>query len=115
MMNDRYPVAPPALARPPPPAPMLRRHTMREERYNAAPTTRPSERVVPRRTRTDYESEAARHAPMGRMLPRAAARELPRPSILAGLGGAGRGSGRVNAWRTHVEPGVTPVEGVLSM
>jgi hypothetical protein len=39
----------------------------------------------------------------------------PRPSVLAGLGGPGTGSGRVSAWRTHVEPGVTPAEGVLSM
>jgi hypothetical protein len=34
--------------------------------------------------------------------------------VLAGLRSPG-GSGRVNAWRAHVEPGVTPAEGVLSM
>ncbi|KAL5331989.1 hypothetical protein ACEPPN_001532 [Leptodophora sp. 'Broadleaf-Isolate-01'] len=123
-MNDRYP------APPPPPPPMLRRHTMREQEYNdALPRQRAAERIVPRRTRTDYEAEAAVHAPLGRNPPRPVppqpprgprverAREgrverEPRPSVLAGLGGRGN---RVSAWRSHVEPGVEPEEGVLSM
>ena len=115
-MAERYPV--PQAARPPTPPPVLRRHTMREQAYNAAPTTRPSERVVPRRIRTDYESEAAVHAPVGRAPQRTASAREPttaRPSVLAGLGGPRRGGNRVDAWRTHVEPGVTPEEGVLSM
>ena len=102
-------------AEPLPPPPILRRHTAREEAYNSARTTRPSERVVPRRSRTDYASEAAVHAPPGRTPQRSASSRAPRSSELAGLRGSGRGSGRVNAWRTHVEPGVTPEEGVLSV
>lgn len=99
----------------PPSPPMLRRHTMREQAYNAQ-VAQPSERVVPRRTRTDYASEAAVHAPIGRGPPeQASAPEGPSPRVLAGLGGSGRGSNRVNAWRTHVEAGVAPAEGVLSM
>lgn len=98
-MSGRYPA--------PPPPPALRRHSVREQGYNAA--TRPSERVVPRRTRTDYESEAAVHAPRARDN----SVDGARTSVLAGLGG--RGSNRVNAWRTHVEPGVTPAEGLLSI
>lgn len=113
MAGERGPPPPPPL--PIPPAPILRRHTMREQAYNAR-APRPSERVVPRRTRTDYASEAAVHAPIGREPPRPpATAEGPRPSVLAGLGGRGRGSNRVSAWRTHVEPGVEPAEGVLSM
>jgi hypothetical protein len=111
-MADRYP-APPRLARAPSPPPMLRRHSLREQSYNSSPSTRPEERVVPRRTRTDYESEAAVHAPVGIAPQRSVSSRAPRPSVLAGLGG--RGNNRVNAWRTHVEPGVTPDEGVLSM
>jgi hypothetical protein len=106
---ERYPM-PPRVARPAsPPPPMLRRHSMREQVYNAQ--TRPAERVVPRRTRTDYEAEAAVHAPPGRSAERANSRREPRPSVLAGLGGRGN---RVSAWRSHVEPGVTPEEGVFS-
>ncbi|PVH78496.1 hypothetical protein DL98DRAFT_246512 [Cadophora sp. DSE1049] len=148
-MNERYPVPGPVpggggsgggRARPPPPPPpVLRRHTMREQAYNdALPRSRAAERIVPRRSRTDYEAEAAVHAPLGRSplrpgqappqpAPRVervgrgagsgdrererGARE-PRPSVLAGLGGRGN---RVSAWRSHVEPGVEPEEGVLSM
>jgi hypothetical protein len=134
-MSERYPLAAPA---PPPPPPMLRRHTMMEEVYNNAPSTRPSERVVPRRTRTDYESEAAVHAPYSRRLDReVSTREGPnriiplravertastrssdreastKRSVLAGLG-TRRGGNRVSAWRSFVEPGVEPEEGVLS-
>jgi hypothetical protein len=140
-MSERYPVAvvPPA---PPAPAspPRLRRHTMMGEAYNNAPTTRPSERIVPRRIRTDYASEAAVHAPYSRRLDRAVStregpnriiptpqversnstrsseREVPSPktSVLAGLG-TRRGGNRVSAWRSHVEPGVEPEEGMLSI
>jgi hypothetical protein len=138
-LPERYPapVGPPA---PPPPPPMLRRHTMMEEAYNNAPSTRPSERIVPRRTRTDYESEAAVHAPYSRrfdrvvstregpnrILPtrqvermpsvRTSEREVapPKTSVLAGLG-THRGVNRVDAWRSHVEPGVEPEEGMLSI
>jgi hypothetical protein len=110
-MVDRYPP-------PPPPPPVIRRHTMREQAYNAALTTGASERAVPRRIRTDYASEAAVHAPVGRGLQRTVSAQepaTPRPSVLAGLGGTRRGGNRVDAWRTYVEPGVTPAEGVLSM
>ena len=112
-MADRYPVAPPAAV--PGSPPILRRHTMREAAYNSAQSTRASERVVPRRTRTDYQSEAAVHAPVGRAHQRSSTGRTVRPSVLAGLGGSGRGSNRVNAWRTHVQPGVTPPEGVMSV
>jgi hypothetical protein len=109
---------------PPPPAnpgPQLRR---RAEQDNAAPARRHAERPMLRRSRIDYAGDAARHAPVTvasnqrrsrppRPAPAPAAE--PRPSVLAGLGGAGRGSGRVGAWRTHVEPGMVPAEGVLSM
>lgn len=96
----------------------LRRHTVREQVYNSAPTTRPSERVVPRRLRRDYESEAAVHAPVDRIPQRSASTlERPAPSLstLAGLRGKGAGRNRVAAWRQHIEPGAEPVEGVLSM
>lgn len=109
---------------PPPPAnpePQIRR---RADQENAAPTRRHAERPILRRSRMDYASDAARHAPVTAVETQRRARPLrpapapaaePRPSVLAGLGGAGRGSGRVGAWRTHVEPGVVPIEGVLSM
>ncbi|KAF8862529.1 hypothetical protein BDZ45DRAFT_799021 [Acephala macrosclerotiorum] len=107
-MADRYPV-PPRVERPLSPPPLLRRHSAREEAYNAA-QTRPSERVVPRRTRTDYEAEAAVHAPLPR-----APRPEPRPAVLAGLSETGRARNRVSAWRNHVEAGFVPEEGVLSV
>lgn len=110
-MADRYP-APMRPVRAPSP-PLLRAHSLREQEHNSAPSTRPSERVVPRRTRTDYESEAAVHAPIGRPPQRSVSSRDPRPSVLAGLGG--RGNNRVHAWRTHVQPGITPEEGMLSV
>lgn len=111
-MAERYPV-PGRAGRPPSPPPMLRRHTMREQVYNArAP---PAERVVPRRTRTDYQSEAAVHAPVARApAPPPASGPEPTPGVLAGLKGARRGTNRVSAWRTHVYPNVEPEEGVIS-
>ncbi|KAI9050591.1 hypothetical protein LZ554_005752 [Drepanopeziza brunnea f. sp. 'monogermtubi'] len=109
-MNDRYPG--------PSPPPVLRRHSVRDQAYNNA-QPRPADRVVPRRSRADYEAEAAVHNPSGRdpfipPSPRVSRTEVrePRPSVLAGLGGRGN---RVSAWRSHVEPGVEPEEGVLSM
>jgi hypothetical protein len=98
--------------------PLMRRHTLREQAHNSSPSTRPSERVVPRRIRRDYESEAAVHAPAGRTHQRSSTnieRSGPSSSTLAGLRGNSRGSNRVSAWRRHVEAGVEPVEGVLSM
>lgn len=106
-MADRYP-GPPRVERPLSPPPLLRRHSAREQAYNAA-QTRPSERIVPPRTRTDYETEAAVHAPAAR-----APRPEPRRAVLAGLSDTGRRN-RVSAWRTHVQLGVTPEEGMLSM
>ena len=87
---------------------------MREQAYNSA-QTRPAERVLPRRSRTDYAAEAAVHAPVGRTPERANSRREQRPSVLAGLGGTSRGGNRVDAWRTHIELGVVPDEGVLSI
>jgi len=120
--NERYPAIAQVPRQPPPPVPVLRRLSMRAERYNSSPGTRPSERILPRRSRVDYASEAARHAPAV-LEPRAAPAARAsgpsagnlRDSILAGLGGAGRGSGRVSAWAAHVEAGVEPEEGLLSM
>jgi hypothetical protein len=99
----------------PHPGPNLRPQDRRAEQYNAAPTTRPEERVIPRRTNRDYVSEAARHAPAAAAIAMRRARAAeqivpaaaPRPSVLAGLGrGGGRGSARVGLWRRHVEPGL---------
>ncbi|RDL31494.1 uncharacterized protein BP5553_09703 [Venustampulla echinocandica] len=111
-MVERYPAPRPSMRTPSPP-PILRRHTMAEHAYNTAPSTRRSERVVPRRTRTDYASEAAVHAPLTRTPERSSSSRSPRPSVLAGLGGARKGNNRVDAWRTYVEAGVTPEEGVV--
>jgi hypothetical protein len=109
-MAERYP---PRVGRPPSPPPMLRRHTMREQVYNSQ--ARPAERVVPRRTRTDYASEAAVHAPVTRAPePPRAPRPEPTPAVLAGLKGKGRETNRVSAWRNHIQPG-EPEEGVISV
>lgn len=115
--NQRRPLPPPETGNWPgqrrmSPPPVLRRHTMREQVYNSI--AQPAERVVPRRTRTDYASEASVHAPAGVAPQRAPTSNEPRPSILAGLGGSGRYANRVGAWRAHVEP-IAPAEGVLSM
>ena len=120
------PMPPPAA---PMPVPVLRRHTMEEDLYNNARSTRPSERVVPGRVRHDYESEAAVHAPLSRrrrnhsthstprnhhhrhqerqsrLLPAQETPEPPKTSALAGLAGTGKGMNRVSEWRTHVRPG----------
>jgi len=111
---------------PPPPANLRPRLRRRAEQDNAPPARREAERPILRRSRIDYANDAARHAPMIIAAPSRRARPRrpapapaaeQRPSVLAGLGGAGRGRGRgrVGAWRTHVEPGVVPAEGVLSI
>ncbi|KAL3419876.1 IBR domain-containing protein [Phlyctema vagabunda] len=108
-LGERYPTQ----QRVPPPPPMARRPSLREQR-----PPRPVEVVVPARTRNDYASEVEVHSPVRRIPPRrpvAAAPDAPKDSVLAGLGGKGRGSNRVSAWRSHIEPGVTPAEGVLSV
>jgi hypothetical protein len=105
-MVERFPAP-----RQPSPPPLLRRHTMREAAYNNAEGTRPAERVVPRRSRTDYAAEAAVHAPLRRSSRRD--RPEPTPAVLAGLTGRVRGN-RVNLWRSHIEVGVVPEEGMLS-
>jgi len=107
---------------PPPPlanqSAQLRR---RAEQQNAIPAHRHAETPILRRSRIDYAGDAAPVTVVGTRRrarpprPAPAPTAEPTPSVLAGLGGAGRGSGRVGAWRTHVEPGVVPAEGVLSM
>jgi hypothetical protein len=87
---------------PPPPENGPRRMVDRYPAPQAAPTARASiDEFGPR--------PPARRAMHRRTTPE------PSPSVLAGLVGARRGSNRVDAWRTHVEPGVTPAEGLLSM
>lgn len=117
-LGNHFPAPAPAphpapMARPAPAAPpILRRHTIRSANYNAAPTTRLAERIVPRRSRTDYESEAAVHAPLETSAS-SSTREEPRTSVLAGLRDARRGGNRVSAWRAHVEAGLAPPDEVL--
>ncbi len=111
-MGERFPVRPRA-GRPPSPPPMLRRHTMREQVYD--PDARHVERVVPRRTRTDYPSEAAVPAPVVGPPERRPPRRDPTPAVLAGLRASSRGTNRVDAWRTYIQPGVEPEEGVISV
>lgn len=41
--------------------------------------------------------------------------ELPKSSVLAGLGGLGRGAQRVSEWATYVEPGPPPEGEALAM
>ncbi|TQN67284.1 putative E3 ubiquitin-protein ligase ARI4 [Colletotrichum shisoi] len=89
-------MAAPMAMGPPPPLPLLRRHTMEEEEMYDR-TARPSEGMV-----YDYERVAAVHAPRSRRR----MREEPRSSTLAGLTGVGRGMNRVHEWRNHVRPGM---------
>jgi hypothetical protein len=110
---------------PPPPPPIILPNAVpalrRPGLNHRPPAGRASETLVPRRSRTDYATEAARHAPIRtsatQRRPSSSRRTSdpvapPRRSELAGLGGRGRD--RVGNWRAHVEPGVTPEEGVLS-
>ncbi|OLN97635.1 putative E3 ubiquitin-protein ligase [Colletotrichum chlorophyti] len=94
----------------PTPRPMLRRHTMEDEMYHGASTTRPSERMVPGRVVHDYDREAAVHAPRSRRR----MREEPKSSTLAGLTGMGRGMNRVFEWRNHVRPGMPEGESAVA-
>lgn len=75
---------------------------------------RASEVVSPRRRRADTKTAPATNEPPGRAprSPPARAAKEPKSSVLAGLGARGN---RVSAWRSHVEPGVEPEEGVLSV
>jgi len=113
----------------PPPAatPIMRRHMMEEEVYSSpAPPIRGAFRSSERHISSgsglmrfhEQQDHAANafgvagspHAPHVRRRPPQATRvhghELPRPSILAGLGGPGRGLNRVSEWRNYVEPGI---------
>lgn len=90
----------------PPGAQPLRQHSVASRHYNNRAQTRPSERVVPRRNFTDYEAEAARHRPATGVAggTQAAAGVARRHSAMAGLTRkTGRGSGRVEEWRQHVD------------
>ena len=104
----------PILPPPPPPLPIAAQPARPQPaRRNAVAGRRagraPPERLVPRRTATDYASEAARHRPDGVQTaqhppPRAvrvAARER-RHSAMAGLT-SNTTEGRVDEWRRHVE------------
>ncbi|KAL9066804.1 MAG: hypothetical protein Q9161_007310 [Pseudevernia consocians] len=90
-------------APPRPSDPILRQHSAASRRYNNRPATRASERVVPRRVVSDYETEAARHRPLP--VGRASmgdARETRRESLLAGIVEGRTAEGRVAEWRRHV-------------
>ena len=80
---------------------ILRAHTTASRNYNNRPTTRASERVVPRRVNTDYATEAERHRPVRDPIIREAA--PPRTSQLAGITRGRTAEGRVDEWRRHVE------------
>jgi hypothetical protein len=93
-MTDRYPIPP--VARPATPPAVLRRHSMMDQVSDRRPLERRVEPEIPERR------ERA-----------ASTQEIPTPAVLAGLAGR-RGDNRVHAWRSHVEPGITPEEGLLS-
>ncbi|KAL8657414.1 MAG: hypothetical protein Q9226_001950, partial [Calogaya cf. arnoldii] len=80
------------------PQPLLRQHSQASRAYNNHHTTRSAERVVPRRSTTDYEHEAAVHAPL-RSATVGLGGEEPRGSALAGLTRGGTAEGRVDEWR----------------
>jgi len=83
------PVLPPPPP-PPPPEPHLRRYNSTATRRSInLPQRRASERLVARRTRSDYATEAEIHRP-------------PAARQLAGLNRSTT-TGRVNEWRRHVE------------
>ena len=83
-----------------PPPGLLRAHTTASRNYNNHPAVRASERVVPRRTNTDYEAEAAVHRPRN---PAVVEPVAPRTSQLAGITRGRTAEGRVDEWRRHVE------------
>ncbi|KAI9845583.1 MAG: hypothetical protein M1837_004680 [Sclerophora amabilis] len=109
----------------------LRHHSNASRQYNNAAQTRPSERVVPRRTHTDFATEWARHLPFGREAQNAVPHPHPhsppppppppsggrfrpgietrRHSMMAGLvRSRDTEGGRVGAWLRHVEDGAPP-------
>ena len=93
-----YPSVPPLQ-----PQPLLRQHSQASRAYNNYHGTRPAERVVPRRSTTSYEHEAAVHVPL-RSATVGLAREEPSGSTLAGLT-RGTAEGRVDEWRRWVDVG----------
>ncbi|KAI4252545.1 MAG: hypothetical protein LQ352_004239 [Teloschistes flavicans] len=107
-----YHASRPAHLPPPPPVPpqqpLLRQHSRASRAYNNLPTTRAAERVVPRRSATDYHHEAAVHAPLssatiGVGMPIGDDSGI-RGSVLAGLTrGNSTGEGRVEEWRKWVD------------
>ncbi|OBT45064.1 hypothetical protein VE00_05129 [Pseudogymnoascus sp. WSF 3629] len=96
-------------------ATLLREREMREERR------RREREVVEERGRREEGERVARErrrrrrGEAEREEREASVAEGVRSSVMAGLGGRGRGSGRVGAWRTHVGLGVEPEEGVISV
>ncbi|KAI9881637.1 MAG: hypothetical protein M1830_000202 [Pleopsidium flavum] len=83
----------------------LRQHSTASRRYNNASQTRVSERVVPRRTTTDYATEAAHHRPdvEGGLAQRQRTNnDRRRHSTMAGWT-ANTEQGRIGTWLDHVE------------
>lgn len=112
-LGERYPTEQSG----PSPPQMLRRPSVTGQPLAVGPV----DRLIPRRASHDYAPERAVHAPrspprpVSRVPSQHVQRRAPKDSVLAGLGGSGRGSNRVGAWRSHVEPGVVPAEGFLSV
>lgn len=102
IMNELSPHPPPlpALQRQQP-LNILRHHSTASRQYNNNPRTRASERVVPQRVETSYESEAQRHRPAEDNEGRKAGGGGKRCSTLAGLT-RGTAEGRVDEWRRHI-------------
>ncbi|KAL8682849.1 MAG: hypothetical protein Q9186_001178 [Xanthomendoza sp. 1 TL-2023] len=97
-----YPYIPPPQ---PQPQPLLRQHSQASRAYNNRRSTRPADRVVPRRSATDYELEATVHAPLRSATVGLGDGEEPRGSALAGLTRGGTAEGRVDEWRRWVDFG----------
>ncbi|KAH8802676.1 hypothetical protein F5884DRAFT_738368 [Xylogone sp. PMI_703] len=120
--RDRVPTVDPIRGTTPPARPIVRRHTLRELPVTDPRPGREAERLIPRRTRTDYATEAAIYAPTTRSsLHRTSTSvsdaptkraQSPPPSVLAGLG-TRSDRARVDLWRAHVEPG-EPKEGSVN-
>ena len=119
----------------PPPPPGIKRHLTEEEYYTTSRSTRSSDRdrmPMPARHHSYHESpQQPRYpayyeggiparTPSGRRRSGQATKEhvkddLP-PSVLAGLGGPGKGMERVQEWNKYVEPGPpSSIEGVLQL
>ncbi|KAK3323500.1 hypothetical protein B0T19DRAFT_426205 [Cercophora scortea] len=103
---------------PPPAPPLSRMNPMMEEDF-FPPTTNRSTRSLEKQKqvvssgRRDQEPKGtgSPHAPSVKRRPppkvhREHTQELPKDSVLAGLGGIGRGLNRVFEWRNYVEPGM---------